>query len=154
MESFGMPLGNIEFRRKLLSTILLLARVFALVEICCYCAIFYQIFKNNKLNRANLPKKEITSRKNKNVVTLTGQVVSFIMESFTLMIVQVVSRSSNESKLVETSFSPIYLIIAVTVISISYFFSSHELKRHYNISIISVIPNFKSILDTFRNTRK
>ena len=151
---FKVLVESSEFGMEFFFFIFHLHLVFALVEMCCYCAIFYQIFKDNKLNRSNLPQKEIIKRENKNVVTLTGQVVSFIIEIFSQMIVQIIFRFSNEAKLVKTLFFPLYVSIALTAISISFFFSSHELKRHYNISITSVIPKFKSTLNTFRNTRK
>ena len=145
-ESSGIPPEDIKFGMKLLSFVILLGLVFFILETCCYSAIFYLIFNHNTLNRANLPMKEINKRKHKNVVTLSGQLVSFIVESLVAITIQLMFRFSNEEKIVETSFFPIYVSIGTTAVSMSYYFSSHELKSYYNFSKFSVIPKLKSII--------
>ena len=143
-ESSGIPLGNIHFGMKLLLFGVSIGPVFFIAEMCCYCAICYKIFKHNTLNLANLPMKIIKKRKHKNVVTLSGQMINFIIEFAVNIIVQIMLGFSNEAEIVEPSFFPIYVSIGYTAISISYYFTSHELKDYYNISTISIMNSIRS----------
>ena len=139
-ESSGIPLGNIHFGMKLLLFGVSIGPVFFIAEISCYCAIYYKLFKHYTLNFANLPMKIIAKRKHKNVVTLSGQIINFVIENALNVIVQIM-LFSNEPEIVEPSFFPIYVSIGYTAITISYYFTSQELKDYYNIStpILSIM---------------
>ena len=99
-----------------------------IVEMIIYAWIIYNLWKHDK---ENLSKGIITEsmkkeRKQKNAVTLFGQMASFLVETAFLIYSNI--HLSNLS-MVEASFMPITQIVASTIISAIQLASSHEMHR-------------------------
>ena len=99
-----------------------------IAEMIIYGWILYNLWKHDKENHSKgiiteTMKKE---RKQKNAITLFGQIASFFVE--TAFNIYTMIHMSNLS-LVEASFMPISQIVASTVISAIQLASSHEMRR-------------------------
>ena len=103
-------------------------QAFLIAEMTIYAWILYNLWKHDKENHSNgiitdTMKKE---RRQKNVITLCGQISTFIVETafnfYTLI------HLSNLS-MIEASFLPISQIVVSTIISIIQLVTSHEMRR-------------------------
>lgn len=109
-----------------------------LSEFMCYVKIFLELSKNDqRLGTKALGKKAMIKRRKKNVITLYGQVISFIIEiGFGLLILALFSLHyitfwHYNGALLDDSISHLVLIISSSSLSLSYVCTSAELRRHY-----------------------
>ena len=108
--------------------LVIFGQAFLIAEMTIYAWILYNLWKHDKENHSNgiitdTMKKE---RRQKNVITLCGQISTFIVETafnfYTLI------HLSNLS-MIEASFLPISQIVVSTIISIIQLVTSHEMRR-------------------------
>lgn len=97
-------------------------------ELVIYLWIVFHLWKHDERNyQENIITQQMRQERNhKNVITLKGQVTTFIIET-TYGIYLAVHTANPE--LVDASFRPISMIIGSTVLSVVQLFSSHEMMR-------------------------
>ena len=109
---------------------------FILLELLIYLWMIYNLWKHDELN---LKEKIITDqmrreRNHKNLITLRGQVISFLMEF--IYSIYLVSHNS-QADFADASVKSISLIIGSTIISLVQILTSHEMmrfvKRQFNL---------------------
>ena len=114
----------------------LFGRSFILLELLIYLWMIYDLWKHDE---RSFKEKLITDqmrkeRNHKNVITLRGQVITFLFEI--LFSVYSATHSLN-ADLVDASAYSIALIIGSTIISLVQILTSHEMvrfvKRHFNL---------------------
>ena len=124
--------NNKDFDDKLYKTLRLVspmtAQTLVFAELCIYFWIIYHLWKHDK---KNFEDKIITNhmrkeRNQKNVVTLQGQVCSFIIEIAYIIYVAIHSRNFS---LVDPSVMAIAQIIGASAISVIQLLTSHEMMR-------------------------
>ena len=71
--------------------------------------------------------KMVSERKRKNVITLYGQITSFVVE-IVLSIYIMIHVSFNQS-IVDPSVFPISNIVSFTIVALAQFFTSHDMRR-------------------------
>ena len=124
-------------------TPLFITMILPLAEFTIYTAISWHLWKHDKRSVEN---KTITNRmrrdrNDKNVITLSGQAGTFVVEL--IVTIYVIIHVKNLS-IADPSLMPIILTITNTVLSISQFVTSHELKRFVkSVWYESILPHFK-----------
>ena len=107
---------------------IIIAQMFILGELFIYVWLIYQLWKHDEISQKEkiITEKTHTERNQKNVITLYGQVSSFFVE-FTTTIYIIVHITNNSA--LDPSVMPISLIVVFTLIALSQFLTSHEMKR-------------------------
>ena len=106
----------------------LIGQVLFIAELFIYAWILYNLWKHDKKNHSEgiITEPMKKERNQKNVITLQGQVSSFLVE--TAFNIYVLVHISNLN-MVEASFMPISLIVVSTIISAIQVATSHEMHR-------------------------
>ena len=74
----------------------------------------------------------IKSRTKKNVITLTGQIISFAFEiSIPLICELLLTKFGSNANIIEPAGIPIIIIFGTTLIAVAQFLTSPELRRFY-----------------------
>ena len=126
----------VEHQDKHLSVLIKTIRVFPIIfaqililgEVFIYVWLIYQLWKHDEISQKKEIITEITHRERnqKNVITLYGQVSSFFVEFLTT--IYTIVHTTNNSAL-DPSVMPISLIVVFTLIALSQFLTSHEMRR-------------------------
>ena len=103
-------------------------QILMIVELFIYLKLIYQLWKQDIINRRDKVITEDTrkQRHKKNVITLRGQVITFVIE-FVYGINLIIYNS--KKSFVDPSTVVINKIIGSTVISLIQLLTSHEMKR-------------------------
>ena len=107
-------------------TVLIYQSIF-ICELVIYMKLCYSLWKHDQGMKDKISDDDFRLRKKKNIITLTGQVISFFTEFFASLLLILVMHND---LMVNASLVPIVRILSATVISISQFWTSHELKRY------------------------
>ena len=102
------------------------------VETMIYIRLCYGLWKHDKRMRDKISNNDFQQRKRKNVITLSGQMISFIVEW--IVTFYLIAQVSNND-LADPSVMPLALITSSTIISTSQLWSSHELIRYIKMKI-------------------
>ena len=115
-----------------------IGQVVVIGELVIYLWILYHLYKHDKQKHEEgvITNDMVIERKQKNVITLYGQIASFVVEIvLSIYIIIHVSVTS----ITDPSIFPITNIVTFTIIALTQFFSSHEMKRFvqemWNISL-------------------
>ena len=117
-----------EFTKALRVGPLAACQILIVGELLIYLWILCHLFKHDKeqLKEGIITKYMKEERNQKNVVTLFGQASSFLIEL--IISIYTIVHVSN-SKLADPSVMPISVICGFTIIAITQFLTSHEMKR-------------------------
>ena len=96
-------------------------------ELVIYMKLCYSLWKHDQGMKDKISENDFRLRKRKNIITLTGQVISFFTEFLTSLLLILVIHND---LMFNASLVPIVRILSSTVISISQLWTSHELKRY------------------------
>ena len=124
-------------------TPLFITMILPLVEFTIYTTIIWHLWKHDKRSVENqtITNRMRQDRTNKNVITLSGQAGTFVVE-FVVTIYVIINVKY--LSIADPSLMPIILTITNTVLSISQFVTSHELKRFVkSVWYKTIVPNFK-----------
>ena len=103
-------------------------------ELVIYIKIIYNLWKHNKTfhQEGVISLQDRKHRNHKNVITLKGQILSFLVEIIgSSLTIAFLALSSNDGP----SHMPIIMTFIHTIISLSQFISSHDLKQHVKQSL-------------------
>ena len=105
------------------------SQILILFELVCYVKIFKEIYKNDRRLGTNaLGKETMRARKKKNAITLYGQVINFIIEIGSAIILVVLLQFHNHF---DESIATFLLITNSAILSFTNICTSAELRRHY-----------------------
>ena len=119
------------------------------VELCIYINLFYHISKNDQKTKklGLLPKETIFQRRKRNIITLSGQTFTFVIEcgyGFIVLYLAIFEFLDND-----LSLQPSITIAMSAAMSIAHFWACPELRRFYFPSIPRIrmpgIPAMPSI---------
>ncbi len=113
--------------------ILAILLVLLIVEVACYFVIFCDCIKQNKSMVGKLNATTIKSRNKTNAITMTGQVLTFLMESSAFVTIAAILNYSNLN--LEPASFPMFLSFITALTSVTLLMASPELKRHYKIDV-------------------
>ena len=102
-------------------------------EMAIYIKLYYMLWKHDQGMKVLLSVDNLHQRKRKNIISLSGQVLSFCVEFFTSLFILANVFSSD---LVDISLTPIVKITCTSIISISQLWTSHELKRYIKFELM------------------
>ena len=123
----GTTQWEISVGTKFQMTTMVYCQLFIILELVIYIILFVHIYcHNEKLmngNQLGLSKDTLKKRKTKNVITLFGQFLSFVIETIATIILSVYLS-------IGFVFPPLHMFIAA-LLTASFFLSSPELKRFY-----------------------
>ena len=94
-------------------------------EMIIYIRLCYTLWNHDEGMKNKITFDDLRQRKRKNVISLSGQVIAFFVES--LFPLLVIARSQN---LIDVSIFPILFITSTSIISVVQLWTSHELKRY------------------------
>ena len=97
-----------------------------LFELFCYATIFRDLYQNDQKMSKMLSLGVLRGRQKRNITTLSGQVISFAVEFIFGLIVNAMLAFESHAYMF-----PIFNCVVSTLISMSQFFTSAELRRHY-----------------------
>ena len=105
-----------------------IVRSLVLLELLIYLWIIYHLWKHDKENcEQNVITQQMRSQRNqKNIITLKGQVITFVIEIVYFIYIAV---HTFNSAFVDASVMPISLMIISTVTSVVQILTSHEMMR-------------------------
>ena len=102
-------------------------------EFGIYVKICYTLWRHDKRMKGKISNNDMQQRKRKNVITLSGQVISFFVEFLTSLFT--VAQIFN-SDMADPSVMPLVIIASTTIISMSQLWTSHECKRYIKFKLI------------------
>ena len=102
------------------------------LESTIYIRICYGLWKHDIRMRDKISNNDFQQRKRKNVITLSGQLISYFVELFGqfFLIAQIFNNDLADPSVMAMSF-----IIITTIVSMSQLWSSHELMRYIRMKI-------------------
>ena len=102
------------------------------VETIIYIRMCYGFWKHDIHMRDKISYNDFQQRKRKNVITLSGQMITFFVELFVsfFLIAQVFNND-----LADPSVMPLACITSSTIVSMYQLWSSHELVRYIEMKI-------------------
>ena len=104
-----------------------------LAELVIYIKIWYILWKHDQGMQHLLSSKDLQQRKRKNVMTLSGQVISFFIE-FIVSLFTLAHVLNND--MADATVMPVVIITSSSVISMSQLWTSHESKRYIRFKLI------------------
>ena len=120
------PNPNAKIGKSIVLAIAILLQMASVMEVGCYIEIYRKLYQHDTTVAKKVCPSTLRSRRKRNITNLSGQVISFAIEFTTGILIN--SMLAFES---HASLFPIYLSIASTLVSMSQFFTSGELRRHY-----------------------
>ena len=103
-------------------------------EILIYMKLYYTLWNHDESIKNKITDDDLRQRKRKNIIGLSGQVVTFFVEFFGSLII--IANIFNQN-LINASVAPIINIVVTSIISISQLLTSHELKRYIKSKFMS-----------------
>ena len=97
-------------------------------EIIIYIKLYYTLWNHDESIKDKISDDDLRQRKMKNIIGLSGQVITFFVEFFCSIIA--IANIFNQKLISDASFKPIFFITISSIISISQLWTSHELKRY------------------------
>lgn len=126
--------GTAETTIKLGMTIMawntLIALALIVFELVCYIQIFLELKRNDERIGSALSQDILRYRKKRNVLSLSGQLIGFFLESMMATFIAVM-LTFHKNPMFDISIYPINLTISSAIVSLSQFLTSAELKRYY-----------------------
>ena len=113
-------------------TVILYCMLIAVFEMVAYIILFKQLHTyNQKLEskKLGLSKDSLSKRKRKNIISFVGEFVSFIIEMFFGIVMQLVLVFNTANYF--SGFIPIFGMVVHSSLTIVFFMASPELKRFY-----------------------
>ena len=127
-EAKGQDIETIHIGMSLVMTANVMAQLLVLFELGCYIRIYISLHKNDKKVKMSLTKKAFSSRRKKNVMTLSGQIINFVMET---LLTTIVTLLYTQHGLIEESNFPLSIVISSSVVAVASILTSPELKKYY-----------------------
>ena len=128
---------SISVGMKFVNTWFICGQMFVLVEMSIYIILFRHFYTDNvkkEQKGLGLPPDTIKKRKKQNVITLSGQSVSFVVETIAVTIGQLLiffHKSSHDSQFPDGSLASSFIIPFSATLTITFFVASPELRRFY-----------------------
>ena len=94
-------------------------------EMIIYIRLCYVLWNHDEGMKDKISSDDLRQRKRKNIISLSGQVITFFVES--LLSLYAIAFSQN---LIDVSIFPILFITTTSMISVVQLWTSHELKRY------------------------
>ena len=106
------------------------SQVLLLAELCIYAYIVRDLWKHDQKYYQNktITPQMLRMRKEKNVITLRGQITSFLIGSATVMFFLTTVFNSGMSD--DTLNIPFVIVIVPSIVAISQLLTSHEMRRY------------------------
>ena len=99
-------------------------------EMIIYIRLCYVLWNHDEGMKDKISFDDLRQRKRKNIISLSGQVITFFVEFLISMYVLAIYQ--NLFDLSELSIFPILYIASTSIISVVQLWTSHELKRYIN----------------------
>lgn len=130
-EASGQSIDNIKFGIRLIFSVNLIAQCCIIFELYCYISIYITMYKSDEKHKSVLSKETLTYRKKRNAITLSGQVVSFVIETILSLVVSLLLQFNPFPGFMEEPLFPILTFVSSAVVASAQILTSPELKRHY-----------------------
>ena len=106
------------------------SQVLLLAELCIYAYIVRDLWKHDQKYYRNktITPQMLRMRKEKNVITLRGQITSFLIGSATVMFFLTTVFNSGMSD--DPLYIPFVIVIVPSIVAISQLLTSHEMRRY------------------------
>ena len=129
MEYMGSSMGEVFLGVKFTAAVFIIGQIINLMEICFYVKLFRFLYSHNQSMVATVSANELGRRRKGNVTNLTGQAITFLVETSTVITVQVFLVA--KQPMLEPAGFPAYLTLLLTLVNLAQFSASPELRRHY-----------------------
>ena len=97
-------------------------------EMIIYIRLCYTLWNHDEGMKNKITFDDLRQRKRKNIISLSGQVITFFVEFLISMHLIVINQ--NLFDLSDVSIFPILFITSTSIISVVQLWTSHELKRY------------------------
>ena len=114
--------------------VLLILQLMSVCEIIIYIRIYHTLWNHDEGMKNKISSNELCQRKRKNIIGLSGQVISFVVEFCTWMLTIAYTLIPIS---VDASLVPIIMAAFTSITSISQLWASHELKRYIKSKFIN-----------------
>ena len=111
--------------------VVLILQTFMCSEMVIYISIFWKLYKQNQKENRSLSKEVIRLRNNKNAISLSGQVSTFVAEVTGTLIAQTLIMNNDGVGVLEPAAFTCCSIVIIAVISGLQIVTSPELRRFY-----------------------
>ena len=113
--------------QKILFLFMLIHQSMVFGEIIIYIRLCYVLWNHDEGMKNKISSDDLRQRKRKNIISLSGQVISFFVEIFISVLPFATIFNQN---LVDASIFPVVFITSTSIISVVQLWTSHELKRY------------------------
>ncbi len=101
------------------------------MELAIYIRLFKTLNQSNKENARMLPKALLKQRKQRNVLTLSGQFYCYILETIVINLGNLMLTSIVNHPLLDPSMFPIFVIIGSTIETIGKYWASPDMREFF-----------------------
>ena len=105
-------------------------------ELIIYIKLCLTMWKNDEGMKDKISSDNLYQRKRKNIICLSGQIISFFVEFFMSL---VILMNIVNPACVALSVMPIIIILSFSLIAFSQLWTSHELKRYMKFKMMDFI---------------
>ena len=127
-QASGVSLEEINTASSLMFLIVCCVQAIIMAELGIYLLLFYHLYQNNELVKASISEDVLKSRRKRNLITLTGQFATFVVETSVSVVIQIAYITSEE---IEGSGISFMFVSTTALMTICHFWASPELKRFY-----------------------
>ena len=125
----GISVDQIQFGKRLLSGSVAIIQVCVLLEFLSYISIYWSLTEQNKSFIKIVQDDVLKKRAKKNIITLTGQALTFIVELTYSMFAQLLIHYGPELGVFVSGVLPCGLIVTMAAYTTTQILSSPELRR-------------------------
>lgn len=126
----GVAQETLDYGAMLTKMTVLGAQATILCEMSCYIYLYCYLFKHDRGMASTVSRTELRRRQIGNAINLSGQAISFAIETLILTLTQILLLMGNSRYMPPASFICMMIVVAA-VNNVSLFVSSPELRRTY-----------------------
>ena len=127
IQSISIGKESVAFGMKMNSFGILFAQIILLLELFCYITLFYWKKRDNHFeSNKNLAKRRICQ----NTITLTGQTLSFAMET-TYVILITLLKTSTDLEFLDNSYLTVYVNFIWCLVTMTHICTSPDMMRSF-----------------------
>ncbi len=128
-ESKGISIHTIELCIKILSFNTLTNLIVMLLEVICYIKIYYVVYQSNLSVKSMISAKHFGNRRRRNVTTLRCQVLCFVLETTSGVLI-IVMLSFHDHPYIDESLFPVLFLIYSCLMTLVQIMISPELNKY------------------------
>lgn len=103
-----------------------------ILEMIMYVVMFAHLWLHDQTMKDSISKEHLRKRNKNNIITLTGQAWTFVIEVVVMAVITIAYNLDMDSVFLQPQIGGFYMVMGSTAISIGQFVASPDMRRFYN----------------------